>query len=69
MVATAVKITLVPEQIVLSESLEVIETLGTKTVLTIVVIAELVAVRGEAQTEFELKTQVTTSLFNNPVVE
>jgi hypothetical protein len=59
----------VPKQIVLSKSFEVIEILGTKTVLTIVVIEELVATKGEAHKELEVKTHETTSPLTKPLFE
>jgi hypothetical protein len=62
-------VTLVPEQIVLSESEEVIETLGTKTVFTVVVIDKLVATKGEAHKELEVKTHETTSPLTKPLFE
>jgi hypothetical protein len=59
----------VPKQIVLSKSFEVIEILGTKTVLTIVVIEVLVAIKGDAHKEFEVKTHETTSPLTKPLLE
>jgi hypothetical protein len=64
----AVKVTLVPAQMVLSASLELMVMVGVTKVLTVFVIPVEVAVVGLAQVAFEVNTQVTTSLLARVVV-
>lgn len=58
------KVTLVPEQIELPETVA-IETEGVTEAFTVIVTELLVAVDEEAQAAVEVITQVTTSLFAN----
>jgi hypothetical protein len=64
----AVKVTLVPAQMMLSASLELMVMVGVTKALTVLVIPVEVAVVGLAQVAFEVNTQVTTSLFARVVV-
>ena len=68
MVGVAVKLTLVPEQMVLPVALEVIVTEGVTLELTVVVIDEELAVAVLAQLALEVSTTATASLFERPVV-
>ena len=68
MVGVAVKVTLVPEQMVLPVALEAIATEGVTLELTVVVIDEELAVVVLAQLAFEVNTTATASLFESPVV-
>ena len=61
MVGVAVKVTLVPEQMVEAEADTATE--GTTVVLTVIVTGDEVAVVGDAQEAEEVITQVTTSPF------
>jgi hypothetical protein len=58
----AVKVTLVPGQIT-PAGLATMETEGITVAFTVIVIALLVAVDGDAQAAFEVMTQVTKSPF------
>ena len=60
MVGVAVKVTEDPAQVGLVPEVIAIETEGTSTGFTVIVIPVLVAVVGLAQVAFEVKTQVTT---------
>ena len=68
MTAVAVKVTLVPEQMVLSASLDAIETLAGKLLLTAVVMLLEVAGDPVAQVAVEVITTVMASLFARVVV-
>lgn len=59
MVGVAVKVTLVPVQMVVAEALTATE--GTTEVLTVMVTGADVALAGEAQVAVDVMTQVTTS--------
>ena len=61
MVGVAVKITLVPEQMVVAEALML--TAGVTVAVTVMVIALDVALAGLAQAIEDVMTTVTTSLF------
>jgi len=61
LVGVAVKVTLVPAQII-PEGLAAMLTEGVKLVVTLIVIAFDVAVAGEAQVALEVMITVTTSL-------
>ena len=69
MVGVAVKVTLVPEQMVLSASLDAMLTLAGKFTLILIVILLEVAVVGDAHEELEVNTQVTTSPLDNDEFE
>ena len=64
MVGVAVKVTLVPAQIVVAEAPMLTD--GTTPELTVIVMALDVAEVGLAQLAVEVITTVTTSLFTNP---
>ncbi len=68
MVGVAVNVTLVPEQIALSESLLAILTLGVTLPVTVMVIVLLVAVLEVAHVLLEVITTLTTSLFDKVVL-
>lgn len=59
MVGVAVKVTLVPEQMLVADAATATE--GTTVVLTVIVTGDDVAVVGDAQDAEEVITQVTTS--------
>ena len=61
MVGVAVKVTLVPEQMVVADAATATD--GTTVVLTVIVTGDEVAVVGDAQEAEEVITQVTTSPF------
>lgn len=63
MVGVAVKVTLVPEQMVEAEAATAIE--GVTVVLTVIATGVDVAVTGEAQLSVEVITQVTASPLAN----
>lgn len=67
MVGVAVKVTLVPEQIVVAEAATAIE--GVTVVFTVMVTGEDVAVVGEAQVAVDVITQVTASPFARAALE
>ena len=68
MVGVAVKVTLVPEQMVLSASLDAIETLAGRLLLTVVVMLLDVAGDPVAHVAVEVMTTVIASLFTSVVV-
>jgi len=59
LVGVAVKVTLVPEQMLVADAATATE--GTTVVLTVIVTGDDVAVVGDAQDAEEVITQVTTS--------
>ena len=63
MVGVAVKVTLVPAQIVLSASLETMLTLAGKFGFTVTWILLLVTIAGVAQVADDVRSNVITSLF------
>ena len=67
MVGVAVKVTLVPEQIVVADAAT--ETAGVSVLLTVIATGVDVAVVGDAHEDEDVITQVTTSpLLNEPLV-
>lgn len=62
MVGVAVKVTLVPEQMVVADAAT--DTAGVSVLLTVIVTGEEVAVVGDAHVEDDVITQVTTSPFD-----
>ena len=63
------KVTLAPEQTVLSASLEVMLTLAGRLLLIFIVIPLEVAVEGDAQEELDVNSQLTMSPFESDEVE
>jgi hypothetical protein len=66
-VGVAVKVTIVPEQIVVADAPTITD--GVTVELTVIVIALDVAVIGEAQAAVEVITQVTISPFTKAAFE